>query len=96
MGKKHKQAIVDTKKSTLVQKMRPFMLPLLFLLGSAGAYFINTKDLMGKVRDASNISPQSVFFIQVLVYIGIAVFIFLGYKFQSLLDKREIELAKKK
>jgi hypothetical protein len=94
MGKKNRKE--PQKKSGIVAKLRPFLLPLLFLLGSTGAYFINTNELMSKVKDASNVSPSNVFWIQILVYAGIVGFIFLGYKFQSLLDKREAELNKGK
>ena len=91
---KKKNKIVAQKSNKWLRKVRPFMLPLFFVLGSIGAYFINANELMTKVKDQSNVSPQSVFLVQILVYIGIIGFIFLGYKFQSLMDKRAVERVK--
>ena len=84
---KHK---TDTKQTPgLLAKARPFMLPLLFMLGSVGAYFINAEELMSKDKGQSNVSPQNVFLVQILAYLGIIGFIYLGYFFQTLMDKRE-------
>jgi len=92
--KKHRQIgkpkqIVPKEKSTWWSKLRPFMFPVLFGLGSLGAYFINVNDLMNNSQWNANSGVRLTWIIEVCTYLCIIGLIVLGYQFQSKLEKQK-------
>jgi len=88
MSKKNRK-IVQPKENKWWPKIRPFMFPVLFGLGSLGAYYINVNELMSKVGATGNTGVQITWVIQVCTYLCVIGLIVLGYQFEVLLEKRK-------
>ena len=91
MGKKNKRQIIKKTlvkhETSLFQKIRPFMFPLLFGIGASGAYLINANDLMNSVGFAGNSGIQITWVVQVCTYLCIIGLIVLGYQFESKIEE---------
>lgn len=103
MGKKSKKRTIQAptkkassgklKETSLFQKLRPFLFPILFGLGASGAYLINTNDLMNSVGSSANAGIQVTWIVQVCTYLCIVGLIVLGYQFESKLEETEKKRA---
>lgn len=76
------------KETGWFPKLRPFLFPLLFGLGSLGAYLINVNDLMATVQNQSNVGVQITWIVQISTYLCVIGLIILGYQLESKLEKR--------
>ena len=87
MSKKNRKVIKEPNK--LWSKLRPFLFPVLFGLGSLGAYYININDLMSKVGVGANSGVQITWVVQVCTYLCVIGLIVLGYEFEKKLEERD-------
>jgi hypothetical protein len=85
--KKHRHQIIK-KENKVWPKIRPFLFPVLFGLGSLGAYYININDLMSKVGVGANSGVQITWVVQVCTYLCVIGLIVLGYEFEKKLEGR--------
>jgi len=76
--------------SSVKDKLRPFYLLGLFAIGGVIAYWINSTGLMSETGSEFNFGIKRVFWIEILTYLAIIGFIIVGYKFQELIDKRNV------
>ena len=88
MSKKKNRKIIQLKENKWFPKIRPFLFPILFGLGSLGAYYINVNDLMNKVGTGANSGIQITWVVQVCTYLCVIGLIVLGYQFEDKLEKR--------
>lgn len=97
MSKKHRKQITkqinrqsfSKKETSLFQKLRPFMFPLLFGIGATGAYLINSNNLMSNVGTSANTGIQITWVVQICTYLCIVGLIVLGYQFESKIEEAE-------
>jgi hypothetical protein len=84
----------ETKKNTWFPKVRPFLFPVLFGLGSLGAYYINVNDLMNKVGTSGNVGVEITWVVQVCTYLCVIGLIVLGYQFEAKMEDRNANKVK--
>jgi hypothetical protein len=89
MSKKKKNRLAIKEKKAWFPKLRPFLFPVLFGLGSLGAYYININDLMNKVGVTGNVGVEITWVVQVCTYLCVIGLIVLGYQFQVKLEERK-------
>jgi hypothetical protein len=87
MGKKHKRNVKPEPKNKWFPKLRPFLFPILFGIGTLGAYYINENDLMNKVGTSGNVAIQITWIVQLCTYLCVIGLIVLGYQFEARLEK---------
>lgn len=73
-----------------INKYRWLVLICMFSGGVAVGNWINTSDVMMHIGNTSNIGLKNVALVEVVVYSCVVLFMFIGYKLQVLLEKRNV------